>query len=418
LNTLESAIKSELHKFLSSKNYNINYSHIELIAEGLINQFSRFATKGQSQSKSQFEDSIIRWVNFNYSDFLNKKSNTLDIRFYLSSVLDFTDKLPLMKFPDLSTMTFIENKKTNTLAIYDKLKLIKLKKQPKPSYNSTDPFIASLGLQFGKLQLPDKVDVVVSNDRRDKIKQDAKDVFALTIDESIFEFGDLKTGSVFIAMPFGTDNALYGTDQEKEKYKLFEEFENSVKSLSDLLSFLSKLQNYQILPLVLRNNGEQFNESIRILLHVPKKVEVLIPERFPIPTILQNLEDMNDYDSYLFYFLHHHKDSKVLQYYNRSILPIYDSYPPFRENEEQKLSKERKRFKNLIEHYFDFDVYTDDNPDFLILSCDIDELNPHDAISLPCFLLIRANEDFSINYEINSKYLNNKISDSLKIQIK
>jgi len=340
------------------------------------------------------------------------------LRFYFSSILDFTEELPLLGFPDFSKLEFIENKKIEATQLYEKLSNISLKKQTKDTTRGSDPILAALLLQSSKLQLPDKVDVKISTERKSKVKKNALEVLGINIDDDIFEFGDLKTGSLFIVMPFGPDKSIFGTDKEKEKFELFEKFEEVVEVLNDLLSFLSKFNSYQIVPLILRNNGEQFNESIRILLQIPKKVELLTPDRFPIPSMLDNLIDLNDSDSFLFYFLHHHKDSKVYEYYKRSFVPIIDNYMPFRESDEQKLSRERKKYKNKINDYFDFDVFTDDNPDHLILSCEIDELNPHDAISLPCFLLIKSDEDVTLTYEINSKHLQNKIIDTLKIKTK
>jgi len=100
--------------------------------------------------------------------------------------------------------------------------------------------------------------------------------------------------------------------------------------------------------------------------------------------------------------LHHQKDSKVMEYpliftdlsYTR--IDILDSY-------DEKRKRASQKFYYFIDALFNFEVH--ESSDYTELVFHFDELNPKENIAFPCFLLLEARHDFTIEYEITSKNL-------------
>jgi len=52
-----------------------------------------------------------------------------------------------------------------------------------------------------------------------------------------------------------------------------------------------------------------------------------------------------------------------------------------------------------------------------ILECEIEELSANENISLPAFIFYDSDNDFDIEYEINSKGLSTKVQGVLSVKI-
>ncbi|PHI17991.1 hypothetical protein CEQ90_20275 [Lewinellaceae bacterium SD302] len=113
LDTLYNAIYSKVHKFLSNRGYILDYESVKLIAEGIVLKFVNLSTGNDRFSKVQFENKLLKWVNFFYEG--NEENRLLDIGFVSQSKL-FTKEI---SYKDLSNLEFALKDK-----LYDQIQIL------------------------------------------------------------------------------------------------------------------------------------------------------------------------------------------------------------------------------------------------------------------------------------------------------
>lgn len=417
LDTFDSAINSKVHQFLSKKKLKLDFSTVELIADGLKVQFLRFSTHGRKMSREEFVSKLLNWIEFNYPSYLTPVANELELQFYLTSSLSFTSTLDgNFSLSNISDSEFIQNKinsiKTKTKEIND----IKLSKpqNPKATIKGAEN-LAILGLQNQILSSTNQVPASLSENEINQAQNLAKDILNLDLPDDFFNIGNLMQPQVrFNLSPFGSSAPTYnGSANEIKKRHLLDDIIIELKDLNDQIIYWKKVGEFRIIPIILRNNGSILNESVDIQLHFPETINIVYPKDFPIPERYNNLKELSDTEGILSYLLKHNKDSKVKEYNFRFSMPSVEIPTlPFSESFEEKKSKKIRNYNNLLQDLFDFEIYYD-NEKKVTLACTIDSVKPNDSISLPCYLFIKNKEGFLIEYEINSKNLPLKIVGTL-----
>lgn len=425
LPTLEAAIITHIDRFLSSKKINVDLATKELIYGGLINQFLFFSTDGKKVSKSQFENKLLGWINFNYSKYLAKSNRDLYLSFYLTNFVDFEDSISKISLPSIDRFDLIKNLRKDALKLFEKINQYKIiKKEPKEETISTfSDIFKGIDLNAISRTFPEYKNepVIISDYEINDLKEKCKKTLGIELDENFFYFGDLKESKNSLTFIPGQANIiLNGTDNEKKKKEDYDDFEIKVESLFDIFIFWEKIQNLNILPIVFSNNSNSYENGLRIKLFIPKNVTVILPKEFPHPNRLDVLKVFNNPSNILTDYLKHQKDSKVNECYSSKFPKfIYEFESTFSlfgmSLSETKREKRIEQFYDIIEHVFDFKVFHD-NPKFTILECEIEELSANETISLPSFIFYSCEGEFDIEYEINSKKLSEKIKGLLRVK--
>jgi len=424
--TLEAAIITHIERFLSSNKIQVDLLTKELIYGGLMNQFLFFLTSGKKISKSQFEDKLLSWINFNYSKYITKSNSQLYLSFYLTNFIEYTDSIPKISIPDINEFDYIKKLKNEILVLYKKVNqynVIKKETKKKEIDSQYSEIFKSIDLSaFNRTFLEYKNEpVIISDYEKNNIREKCKTHLGIELNENFFYFGNLtESKNSFSIIPGQGNIVLNGTEEEKGKNTDYDNFEIKLEKLHDILTFWKKIQNLNILPILFSNNSNSYENGLRIKLFIPKEVRVIQPKDFPCPTRLDVLKDFNDTNNILTYYLKHQKDSKVNECYSKkfpkfiyefeSTFPIY-GLSHFETRKEKRI----EQFYDIIEHIFDFEVFHD-NPDFTILECEIDELSANETISLPAFIFYKSDKGFDIEYEINSKKLSTKIRGLLNVK--
>ena len=86
------------------------------------------------------------------------------------------------------------------------------------------------------------------------------------------------------------------------------------------------LEQYYLVPLVLRNVGQVFDENIKVLIKLPSDVNILTSSSIKIPEPWL-IDEFIDVDGYLSKVVRHHKDSKVEENYSFTPSPVDFLYP-------------------------------------------------------------------------------------------
>jgi hypothetical protein len=85
-----------------------------------------------------------------------------------------------------------------------------------------------------------------------------------------------------------------------------------------------------------------------------------------------------------------------------TIFKTGDSSDPL--DTEKKIEQLIGRYNRFVESFFNVQVHSDDK-EYTILEYYFDGLNPKENISFPSYILITAQNNFKIKYEITSKNL-------------
>lgn len=419
LDTFDSAINSKVHKFLSKKNLKLDFSTVELIANGLKVQFLRFSTHGRKMSREDFTSQLLKWIEYNYPSYITNVENELELQFYLTNTLSFSSTLEdNFSIPDFTNLDFVQDKIVSLKTKVKEIDSIKLSKPRKDdAHNKGLNNLGMHGLQKQILSASNQVHASISESEINVVQNLAKDILHLDLTNDFFNTGNLMQPQVrFNLSPFGSSAPSYkGTTSEIKKRNLLDDFFRELKDINDQKNYWKTVGEFRLIPIILRNNGSVLNESVDIQLHFPSNIKIVYPKDFPIPERYNNLKEFNHNDGILSFLLKHTKDSKVKEYNSRVSLPEIElSSLPFSESFEEKKSKETRKYQNLVKSLFDYEIFYD-NENKVTLACTIDSIKPNDSISLPCYLFIQNKEGFLINYEINSKNLPSKIVGTLTV---
>lgn len=424
--TIKGAIISLIDRFLSLNKINVDYFTKELIYGGLVSQLMFFSTSGKKVSRSHFENELLGWIKHNYSKHISKSNSELLLSFYLTGFSEFKESISFINLPSIDDLDYITKEKNELIKLYHKALEFEIKIELKEELSSPFgelpklPAISGLHKSFPPYK---NEPVIISDYEIDDTKKKAKYSLNIELSDDFFKFGDLKESNCSSGfMPWSSGNiTLSGTENERNKKELFDDFDYRLKNLYDLLKFWSKVQKFNFLPIVLRNESKSFEKGLKIKIFFPKDIKIISPRDFPSPKRLDVLKDFNDTDNILAQWFKHHKDSMVNESYSNKMMPLYQDFESyysissFTSGTKEKRSMRKNQYYKVLEYLFDFEIYYD-NPDYIIIECEIDELSANEAISLPSYIFYKSDNDFDIEYEINSKNLSKKINGLLNVK--
>jgi len=427
--TIKGAIISLIDRFLSLNEINVDYFTKELIYGGLVSQFMFFSTSGKKVSRSHFENELLGWIKHNYAKHISKSNSELLLSFYLTGCSEFKESISFINLPSIEDLDFITTEKNDLIELYHKTLELEVKIEPKEKIeNINSPFGELIKLSplggLNKSFPPYKNEpVVISDYEIDETKKKAKYSLSIDLCDDFFKFGDLKeSNSSSGLIPWNSGSITFrGTENEQNKKALFDDFDYRLENLFDLLKFWSKVQKFSFLPIVLRNESKSFEKGLKIKLFFPKYIKIISPRDFPSPKRLDVLKDFNDTNNILTQWFKHHKDSMVNESYSKKLMPLYHDFESyysissFTSGTNEKRNMRKNHYYKVLEYLFDFEIYYD-NPNYIILECEIDELSANEAISLPSFIFYKSDNEFDIEYEINSKNLSKKINGLLSVK--
>lgn len=405
IDTLESALISEVDKFLFSKGISANYPSKQLISAGMINQIIKISTSGKKMTRLEFEKNILDWVTYNYSTQIKFTIPQFKLEFYLNNVVDYSTTISRIQIIELqkielykSRLKLLENK-FNIISNYD----FEIKSFEVHS-NDTIRMSYFQDIRDGYI---DK-QVIIDDWNINFLSKLCSKILGLKPEKEFFNFGQLKETKTkdFGAFHHGK-KTLSGTKDEKEKYKIFEEFKWELRELEDLIKFWKKLSKLSPLPLILTNNGSQYEQNIKVQLHFPKNVKIYKAKNFPVPNDIDILKDLNN-DNFFFDILRQKKTSKIKEYYSSYPMPQFISLSSYFGNGK---FDEQSKFKRFLRYYFDFEYYDENETN--IIECEFDNLNTNEKVGFPAFIFIISNKDFEINYYVSCKNYSEKITGKL-----
>ncbi|MFF3926273.1 hypothetical protein [Paenibacillus lactis] len=392
LDSMESKIYTSLNKFLSYKGLTVGHHLLEMMTGAIVYQFIKFSTNGSRVSKVDFEKQLLEWVYFNYPEIKGDlPSNKLIVEFYHSTKVPFSNTMQSFNLQLLNTKC-IEERKEQLKMVIEEIKSIHI-----PQIEKEMEKKAEVGIKQFALEL------LISSEYSTKKQQEVRDktqrLLGILLSDDFFYVGNLKEQKVRLHTLFSSSPVQrIGDEFERQKFEKLEEFDYELEKLNSYVQQFEFLEGFLAIPLVLKNEGKQYDEKIKVLIKLPKNVEVLTPEKYQLPEYIV-LEQFTGYNSILDLCLRHQKDSKVEDNINKSFIP-YTLHRNFYDIED-RIKRDYSDFKWYLQTLLNFEIHNE--ADGLVLEYRFDELNPKENIAFPSYLLVKANESFVIYYEITSK---------------
>lgn len=236
--------------------------------------------------------------------------------------------------------------------------------------------------------------VSISSGAKELIRKFAEKIgFALP--ENFFSLGNLKENSLTVALG---RSELIGTSEEKEKYQLINQLENSIIDYFKWLPVERGFQGFHCVRLALQNDGTDIDEDVEILLTFPKE-ELITIEEFPLldnDVMRYLLNDCNMYDifgicstsSYMNY------DESVVMPHGHPVTTYNPPFPGTTPDYSDDYIEE-------LEDVFKYSVYEENGKRILRLK--FEYIKHHTAIAFPSVIFV-TEEEKNIPYSITSKH--------------
>ncbi|MBY0600165.1 hypothetical protein [Bacillus bingmayongensis] len=311
----------------------------------------------------------------------------------------------------MANSKFIHEKKRELKELIKDISKIKLKSFSEINKEKSDDEDETPSLDlpgFGGSFLASKE---LSPKKREDVIQKTNNLLNIQLEDSFFNVGELMESRLSFSSQFFSSKSIEGTETEKEKGEKIQGFLAKLKALEGYLEMFNYIGSYFVIPLVLSNTGQVFNESITVKLKFPKEVEILEPQDLKVPSPLV-IEEFTD--GILNYILRHNKDSKVqekFEYIPLASLPI----PALPRSYNEKVEGWNRDYRHYIDNLFNVEIYNED--EYHVFEYYYRELNPKENISFPSYILVKASETFNFSYEITSKNLPDMLTGELEYQI-
>jgi len=419
---METKINVALDRFLEGKGNSVSYSIREMMVGAIIHTFFRFSTNGQKVSREAFEQKILEWVNFNFPQVkgANLAKKNLLVYFYLKQKVDFSTRFEGLNFKFYNP-PYVKRLKEELLAVMNDIKDVDLSVEDMEFVNKEALSSAAQGLGLGlrfktknlfqDIPKSDTNNAEISDEEKEKYIVKTRNLLEESIQKDFFCVGELKVGSSS-RQSIIPSTSLFGTDLEKKKWKLIKTFIQELNYLEMVINYLEYLNSFFVIPLVLKNEGEVFDEDIKVTLHFPESVTVATKDSFEAPNSIDFINLLIGTGGMFNRVMRHHEDSKVMENVNPNTnfqTPIMDP------REVVKLEPNKKKFRKYLDSFHNCEVFTESNS--TIIKYCFDKLNVSDSISFPTYILVNANDSFEIKYEITSKNLNSLIKGKLFYEI-
>lgn len=219
----------------------------------------------------------------------------------------------------------------------------------------------------------------------------------IELEDDFFDIGNI---TYFTIMTGRT--SYYGSDSEKQKYKLICELGKLILIFKAYLDFFEKIDKIYYTELVIENNGKKFDEDVEVILRISKN-SFLEYNQFPIPNefiinkmldsdfLKKNLEikKINDVNSYISKYpqIPPIPPTSLTTIDFGRIEPAYDDYKEY--------------YKECVNNIADYEITSDQ--DYYYIKFEQKEIKPNEVIALPSRLFFKEIPEF-ICYKIKTKH--------------
>ncbi|RJE47909.1 hypothetical protein A7K50_01310 [Dehalobacter sp. MCB1] len=426
---LQSITRDALHKYLSFKEFRLDYKCLELIAASVIFTQMLLGTKGKNISKVDFDKRIFDWIDLTSGGMLKSvfQHAKLELVFYNQETNEYSPTMPECNITKYySYKKYLQSCRDNCFNLIrdiDSIKLpthdteeLKEKENEIIAINEINPEPQSL-ISSGMLKnlvphnstsfIPNILELFSSyaeipDTKKEDYIREIKELFDLEIEKEFFFVGNLKK-EVNLGTFGNTSYKYHGSDVEKQKHDLIIDLQCEIAIYKILIDFINNIRMCCALPIAIHNISENPDKNITVKLFIDKSsVGLFQGNQYPTNDFIQYMAEPfckeNGIISSVFGFK---ADSNV------SVEPKNQSwYKPKNHNGTYEYTSEN--FYTELDTYIAQNTY--DDKDFYIIELKLEnDLRPKELKFLNKIILIQSPKD---NLEIKYKILSNNTDGS------
>jgi hypothetical protein len=295
---LQGIVRDALHKYISFKNYTLEYSCLEIISKSILMTQMLLGTKGKGISKEDFDKKIFKWLETTSGGtlknslqkanhkliFYNQETGKCSDSMSESSIIDYYNykqylntnvdacnnliaeidgiKLPSHEDKKVEEPGSKETLPINTDTNSKSLSTLNLKRINN-SFNVNSIKINKCNLEFFNQYAE------ISDTEKEKLIRDIKDLFNIDVEKEFFYVGNLKkemkTGV------FGGQSYEYnGNKTEEHKNDLINHLQSRIFLYKTITRFVNNISKCSVLPIAIHNTSNNSDQNITIKLYLNK----------------------------------------------------------------------------------------------------------------------------------------------------
>ncbi|WP_391115882.1 hypothetical protein [Psychrobacillus sp. L3] len=398
-----------MQQYLERNHKQTSTENVKMLCDIIISKLFINATKSRNMPKSlfiQLIDSFINSGEYGITE-TNKGSSNLSLAFYERGKVQENTEMNGIKLDILPILDELNTEALQEIRIAQSLHLPmqKIQKDRTSNRETIDEDIEMSNSVFqaiSKLNLYEFIPVEIGAQEKEELKQLSQELLQITLREEDFYFGDLKKRGLDIPLFGKPNNTPQGTKEEIEKYTAIDNSYYNLLLYKIMLEYNKYLQSCYPLPLILKNIGHLHDEDIRVTIKFPGNVKVITSQRIktPLYVVERFINEKEQFENLIV----PQRDHKVEVYSTKNIimprLPKFST--PFKPAEYDAVD-----FKQFAKSIFTFEHFEEDG--FDIIAYGFDGLNPNTNMQFPSFILVQTEEDFDLEYVIQSKHLKQPI---------
>ncbi|MBW0933948.1 hypothetical protein [Priestia megaterium] len=422
--SLESKSKWGLFELLSTMGHVVPPAFVNLMINSMLGQFALFSTDGKKLKREEYIKQLKASVYLQYpkvKDYgLTKKE--LSVEFYLKDQIEFSNTMTAIKG---NSLNLISSRKESLIELIREIESMVLPPY-KEEQKKTEEKIDLTGISsMSSTRLRSLVDgdsteaqyksAEASDELKEEIIYETKKLLGVDIEKAFFHVGQLKKVDSVL------DSDEIGSTSEKDKDYLISRLALELMEYKGIAEYMNYIDSFNIVPLVLRNTGSISDENIEVNIKFPKYVDIMSGSNLKDPNRYA-VKAFNDNEDLINNIFKHKKsynleefvgESQPVAFFERPVITGVHASHIVQERERDGMLK-RKALHDL-KQLFDFKFY--EESEYNVLQFHFKRLNSSKNMAFPTLLLIQASESFTIEYEITSKKLGEKVEGILYYQI-
>lgn len=442
---IENMLAQGKQVFLYFVERNVDPSKIDVVQYGKVKKFKeKYTDKGVYATVKTAEDLRKEFQNALTLYFIKLVSPTAtEAQPNFSPILkivaaEMEDDTIILQHSNFQNVQLVENKEKKIINAINEIKALIIEKSQEEHLEKTIPSLTDeevKKMRIGELskafadkkitieqyynvlgkELPSISKVEIQTERKELIVEFCNNR-GIILSEEFWDLGNLqKEISIPLINFYGTNSTKFkGTDSEQKKYELINNLISSIREYNEVIEYFKKIDKLYNVSFVVDNSGTTFDEDIDIKIFVDKGHITKVND-IPIPG-LRFLNEVVECEAPKLLFAGYH-NSDIVDYSNYPKITPYVSEmipSPFSSTSDE-IEKNKRKYKNLVEDIFCYEIYETDDED--ILCFNIPYLKQNTKMFFPSFLFFNTIPTH-IRYEIRSKHSPNVYSRKFNIKNK
>lgn len=299
---LQRITRDALHKYLSFKEFILEYKYLEQISHSVVYTQMLLGTKGNSISKVDFDKKIFGWIDLTSGGMLKSvfQHAKHELVFYNQETNEYSSIMSECHITEYyNYKKYFQDYRNNCIKLIKAIDSIKLPThdivKPKEKENDTPiikdeitPEPQSLIRSDVPLDSPSFMleffssYAEISDEKKEESIREIKELFDIDIEKEFFFVGNLKKEMSLGTIGNTTSYEYHGSGFEEQKHDMIMDLQSQIAVYKILIDFINNISMCCVLPIAIQNISENTDENITVKLFIDKSsVKLFQGDQYP-----------------------------------------------------------------------------------------------------------------------------------------